>query len=89
MVTALEPVVAAISSGLGFDRWPFTGHLHSNLTRLPSLDSTPELKILPHKTRKIRDVPTCSAAADVFQRSQVQILSPLRISGSEITDLRA
>lgn len=62
---------------LGFETQPFTGHLHSAPTRPEPLHSTPDRKISPHKPEELRDLPTSTAAADSFQRSQVQIPSPL------------
>jgi hypothetical protein len=69
----------------GFDRRPLTGHLQSDRARPNPIDSTHDSEVSTHKPEGIRDSPACSVVADGFQRSQVQILSPLPNSGSEIT----
>src|SRR4051812_26461060 len=68
---------------------PQTGHLQSATTRAAPFALRSGPRGLSAQAGVLRDLPTLSVAPDLFQRSQVEILPPLRISGSEIADLRA
>jgi hypothetical protein len=63
----------------GFDGRPQTGHLQSATTHSAPLDSEADREVSPRKPEEMRDLPSLSAAPDLFQRIPVQIPAAVRL----------